>query len=479
MSERSKRLLLATAAAVAALATACYAVTGTQAPAIGERGGGKPPIVTGSPQIGLNGGGAGATDFGAAPPRAPFKGWVTGLEPTPPTASPVPKLNLPFVDPAYNTTITRVTDVSQITDDAAPAWIRHEYSRRPAFNVDSSRALMASSNGFLRLYEVDKPGNRLRFVKTLKVGGNIEPNWHPTDPNVFRHFGNSGAGMKIFEYDVTSDRESVVRDLSAAVRKLYPKAESLWTKEEGRPSKDGNVWCMMAERYDAAAKSVAHYGFVSYDFAKDRILGHYDTAERPDHISASPLGKYCVPSSDGKLGTVAFTVDFSKQVKLQPRSEHSDLGLGKDGKEVYVYSDYSDGPRGGKIWMVRLDDGAATELFSLYGPNHSSVAVHISGVAMDKPGYFVIDFDHCTENYNQAPCDPKKQWFYDKVVIVELTTPPKIYSLAHTHFGDAGYFGETQSVANRDLTKVLFVSSWERKNESDISDYMVDVPPLP
>ncbi|MGZ3689069.1 MAG: hypothetical protein ACXVBW_12260, partial [Bdellovibrionota bacterium] len=254
--------------------------------------------------------------------------YVVGYDTSVPASSPMPAVDVPFVDPNYGTTVTRVTNASQVTDGQLPTWVRHEYSRRPAFNVDSSRAIMESSNGWLRLYSVDLVGNKMSFIKTLKVGGSIEPNWDPIDPNVFYHFGNNGSGFVIYKYDITTDQDVAYRDLSSPVLALYPQAASMWTKEEGRPSRDGKIWCMMIEKYDTASGSVSFYGFISYNIATNQLLGHYNTSDRPDHISASPNGNYCVPSSDtAGIGTRAYSLDFSKYTQLHTSSEHSDLAL--------------------------------------------------------------------------------------------------------------------------------------------------------
>jgi len=405
---------------------------------------------------------------------------IKGYDYSVPSNLSMPAVGVPFVDEHYGTTITRATTPSQVTDRNFPEWVRHEYSRRPAFNTDSSRALMLSSGGWLRLYNVNLTQNTMSFVKTLSVGGSIEPNWDPNNKDVFYYLGNNGSGMKIYRYDVTNDQTSVYRDLTTRVKALFPNAESMWTKEEGRPSKDGKIWCFMIEKYNSSSQSVNHFGFISYNIQTDEIIGHLAETERPDHISASPLGNYCVPSSDGSKGTRAYNTSFTSYTQLFTKSEHSDLALDKNGKEVYVFADYSSDANEGHVVMTDMATGTKTNLVPIYGPNHSAASVHISGVAMDKPGYIVIDFDHCSENYGSQSCNPTTQWFYNKVVVAALRTdfdPSRdVYNIAHTHWGDAGYWSETQSTVNRDLTKLLFISSWGTSSEGNISSYMVDIP---
>jgi hypothetical protein len=393
---------------------------------------------------------------------------LSGIDPIAPSAMGTrPEVNAPYRDERFGTLVRRVTDGAEADDRDPPSWVRHEYSRRASLNVDGTRALMISSNGWMRLYAVDSDG-RYTFDHTLSLSDTQEGNWHPTDPDVVRFVGRNGDGMTIQELDVATDAIRPYRDLSARIRSaLGSTARSAWTKGEGRPSTDGRLWCFMVD--DASFRSV---GLVAYDAIDDRILGTFPTTDRPDHISASPLGNYCVPSWTSSLGTRAYATDFSEFTQLHDRSEHSDLAVTAAGREVLVYSSYASG----FVEMVDLASGDHTELFSLYGPNHSATAMHLSGASSDRPGWVVASFYACTEDYGSIPCDPTTQWFMNQVVLVELSAEPRILRLAHTHYGDAGYFAETQAVTNRDLSRVTFASTWGSSTENDVASYVIEIP---
>ncbi|MFO1250558.1 MAG: hypothetical protein U1E77_05295 [Inhella sp.] len=68
--------------------------------------------------------------------------------------------------------------------------------------------------------------------------------WHPSDPYKIRHLGYYGQGLRIHEYDIRTDQSTVLADLGARVRERFPRATSMWTKQEGRPSNDGRIWCL-------------------------------------------------------------------------------------------------------------------------------------------------------------------------------------------------------------------------------------------
>jgi hypothetical protein len=432
--------------------------------------GGAPTSTSSSSGEGASSAASGGSGGGRPPCAALLEGKDTLA---PDTNAPMPPVGEPFVDAHYGFSVRRATHASQVTDHDFPTWVRHEYARRPAFNADSTRAWMMSSNGWGRLYDI-LPDGSWQFAETILVGEPTEPNWHPTDPGKLRYFESYGGGLSIFEYDIASKTGAPVRDLGERVQALFPTATGMWTKQEGRPSNDGRIWCLEVGHIEQPGSSFAVDGLISYDFEADEILGSLAVDESPDHVSTSPLGNYCIPSWGLGKGTRAYSLDFSTYTQLHDRSEHSDLALTADGAEVLVYTAY-DGQDAGFVHMVRLDDGTRTPLFELYGPNSSLTSMHISGTARDRPGYVVISFYDCAEDYGNIPCDPAMQWFYDKVVAVALEPEPRIYPLAHTHFGDAGYFAETQATANGDLTRVLFASSWGSTEEGDISSYEIDI----
>ena len=53
--------------------------------------------------------------------------------------------NPSFVDPVYGTRVYKVTDAS---DFAGASFVRHDYSRRQAFNADNTRFLGSTSDGY-------------------------------------------------------------------------------------------------------------------------------------------------------------------------------------------------------------------------------------------------------------------------------------------------------------------------------------------
>ncbi|UZD56197.1 InlB B-repeat-containing protein [Caldimonas aquatica] len=373
--------------------------------------------------------------------------------------STIPSLAKPvkgkaFAEPTYKTCVTRVTDHAV---EPPSGFARNDYSRRQAFNADSSKLLVYALDGFWHVYDA----RTMAYVKKLVgPGGDAEPQWHPSDPNLLYYLPSNGVGMKLYELNVATDQTRVVGDFGARLKARWPGAAAAWTKSEGSPSADGRYWCFMVD--DANWNGV---GVFTWDRDTNTILGMKSTnGERPDHVSMSPSGNYCVVSSDGASGTVAYSRDFSQQKKVHHKSEHSDIALDENGDDVYVAIDYQS--NAGDVFMVNLRTGVRTVLFPTY-LSGTATALHVSGKAYNKRGWVVIS--------TYADGGGSLQWLHRKVMAVQLRADPVIYHLAHHHSAPAGYWTEPHASVNRDFTKILFNSNWDVASEN-IDTYMVELP---
>jgi|GEM_PF-3064774 len=383
--------------------------------------------------------------------------WVTGLDQSrPPARGPRPAVNRQFIDAVHGTTIQRISE-------DATNWRRHEYSRRPAFNADSSRIIMRSSGGFWHLYRI--VSNAVVYEQALP-SPMTEPNWHPSDPDRYWYFEDDGEGRNIMEFNIRTQRSRVVVDFRN--RLPWQNVGRVWTRWEGRPSDSGRIWCLMAETSDFRA-----LGLFSYDMTADRILGSMDLAVEPDHVGTSASGRYCVPSSGASEGgTRAWTLDFSRFQQLNNGSEHSDVALDSNGRDVLVLADYASG----WIRMADMATGRSTPLIPLYQPQGSTYSVHISGLATDSPGYAVVSTYNSELNYNSVDADYGDMWGHDRLSVVELKADPTIFNVAYMRNGRGDYWSEPQATVNRDLSRIIFASTWGSNSDSNSRSYMVTLP---
>ena len=375
-------------------------------------------------------------------------------------------------EPTYKTCLVRITDSTQN--------MRHNYSRRQSFNADSSYFFVHSNSGWWYLYNA-KTGE---FIKRLNgpAGGAAEPQWDPMDPNMIYYFTENGVGMKIYRMDVRSNESVIQADMSDAIRAIWPKANVATTlKGEGSPSKDGRYWCLLARN---TADTNEHgvwksYGAFTWDLQERRIIGSMNLTDQfPDHISTSPSGRYCVISSDNpEMGTRAYHSDFrtgpysssisTNYLKVHPKSEHSDLGITKEGRDAYISVDYT-AEGNGYVFFVDLETGQRTNLFRIYGAGGAATALHISAKNFDKPGWALFS---SYSNYGGEVL-----WAYRKIFAFSLEDKPQIKNIAFSHAIRAKYEDEPQATTNKDFTRILFNSTWDSNNTRDRNVYMIGLP---
>ncbi|WP_239469807.1 hypothetical protein [Archangium violaceum] len=375
-------------------------------------------------------------------------------------ANPIPTVAKPakgvaVSEPTYKTCVVRATDHAA---DGVAGFTRNDYSRRQAFNANSTKQLVYALDGYWHVYDAN---TRVRLKKLSGPGGDAEPQWHPTNPDLLYYLPTNGVGMTLHELNVSTGASRVVGDFGARLKARWPTAAAAWTKSEGSPSADGRYWCFMVDTSDWSS-----VGVFTWDRDTDTILGSYDThGERPDHVSMSPSGNSCVVSSDGALGTVAFSRDFSKKTQLLSKSEHSDLALDTNGDDIYVAVDYQS--NAGDVFMVNVRTGVRTALFSTY-VGGTATALHVSGKAFARPGWVVVS--------TYADYGGAQQWLHRKVMAVQLKANPTIYTLAHHRTASNGYWTEPMASVNRDFTRVAFSSNWGSGSATDVDAYVVEIP---
>lgn len=383
-------------------------------------------------------------------------------------------------EPTYHSCVARVTNNDP---NSRQPYLRSDYSRRQAFNADSSYMLLNAGNGFWHLYDA----RNLTHLKVLNgPAGDAEPQWHPTNPNVLWYLNRYGWGMEIHQLDVQTNRPTGVVRMAPQVKALWPAADTAWTRSEGSPSADGRYWCFQAEN----SATWQTLGAFTWDMQEQRIVGSISLNERPDHVSMSPGGKYCVISSDGRMGTRAYSRDFKTPhpagngntwLQLLSKSEHSDIARLAGGSDAYVAVDYSSGD----VFSTNLDTGRRISLFSIY-PGRTATAVHISGKAYKQPGWALIstygeyspdDMSASLRNTSQ------QQWLHRKMFAISLDGKNTVRPIAHVdstiHDGDGvdNYWAEPQATVNQDFTRMLFNSTWNGRSDDDVETWLSAIRP--
>ncbi|RRD58178.1 hypothetical protein EII20_04025 [Comamonadaceae bacterium OH2545_COT-014] len=374
-----------------------------------------------------------------------------------------------FIDPAYGTRLYRAT----AANEGQGRHLRHEYSRRQAFNADHTRYLAQDGRGYWYLYDAQT----FRQIKVLPgFAGDSEPIWHPSDPRKV-YLTSTNGGMVWWEQDVETDQRQVLFDFTGQTP--WPQARAFWTKGEGTMSADGRYLALMASSYSEQTGRNTIYGLLMLDVQRKKIVGMLDAANFPkphawpDHISTSPSGKYAVPSwGKGEGGTRAYTRDFSASKLLLDGSQHSDLAFGPNREDMFVYTDYDTG----RIVARNMDTLQSFDITAIYQGDSEGYSAHISGQAFDKPGWVVIStYADFARNGSVSPA-PTLRPQYRKVFLAELKPGGRLLSVAHIRAGKTNgkdYYAEPQASASRDLSRIIFASNF---GEGAPDDYIIGLP---
>jgi hypothetical protein len=404
------------------------------------------------------------------PRYAPGFSLVAGTQVVAMSGLEEPAARLWFADPAFGTCLARVTDRARdLPPEDASTGMANEYSRVQSFNADGSRLLLRSTDGAWYLYDAQT----LQPVGPLPVAA--EPRWDAEDPNLL-YFSD---GTQLLSLDVTGGEAALVHDFAADLS--GQQLSAVWTRYEGRPSRDTRYWGLMAE--DADWLPVA---FVVYDRHTDQATVR-DMRDVPgmeedvDHVTMSPLGTYLLASFDraceqGTLGDDAhpcglmvYDRDLANGRSLLRIVGHYDVALDAEGREVVIYQDID----ADQISILDLETGAVTPLWDI-DFSHTGIGFHFSGLAYDRPGWAVVS------THDDDPAT--YTWLDDQVLAVELKAGGRVVRLAHTRSvvsdeQELDYFAEPHASTNADLTRVLFTTDWGRSGTGQVETFMIALPP--
>ncbi len=347
-------------------------------------------------------------------------------------------------DPAFGSCVYRATNHSAET---GTSFLRNDYSRRQAFNADNSYFLAYGYGGAWYLYNA----NTLQLIRKLAFHGTAEPQWDATNPKVL-YFLPSGGGMTMSKLNVDTNVSTVVADFRG--RLPWSSAYRVWTRGEGSPSANGRYWCFMVEN-----SSSGMLGLITYDLVNNTILGSRSMSTRPNHVSMSPSGKWCVVSS-----TTVYSQNLSTSRLLYNGTQHNDLALGADGRDYYVYTDQA---TTGYITTIDLETGARTSLIPTW-IGGTVTSLHISGKAFNKPGWILVS------TYSHSG---SLKWAHERVMAVEMKANPRVVSLVHHRTYINGYWTQPHATASRDFSRVLYNSNWGSTSSMDVDAYLVKLAP--
>lgn len=307
--------------------------------------------------------------------------------------------------------------VSAGNDDPSDGdMMRHFYSKRPAFNANSSDfvAYAASPDSYGYDYDLTTldivPGGRTTSPGNGAIGGastfplsvTREALWDPVDPDALYYAASSNGDMVWKKWNRATKAVTTSWDFTGRLGAFGAAAE-VWPKQEGRCSNDGRYFAFQVKNGSGAC-----LGYFTWDKLTDTILATLVTSNNANWITVSSLGNFCLigwSNSSGKTlaecaasslatadGVRAYDLQtLTTFTQLNNRAQHGDVCLDIAGNEVFVT--VSDDPIAllpgipqGRTYYVNCASGAKTLLPIDVYEAAASQAIHFSGTAIQKPG---------------------------------------------------------------------------------------------
>ena len=392
----------------------------------------------------------------------------------------LPRAGGKYVDAVFGTEIMRATDER---DGAAPG-LGTYYSHWPTFNADSTRLLIRkgdTGDAVLKRFDPARfeiVGAAEALPNSLPRGGG--PSWESaiwsrTDPNVIYTFASYyDGGMRLFAYDVTTRRFTLLKDFSSL----------------GGP-RDWLAQMSMGGADDVFAFSQRRSGneepvfYLVWRRSTDEVLRHEATGGQVDEVRVDKSGQYL--SIGMNTPTVAGSVR-GRYVRLATGAEqlsrftpeesppgHGDLGTGI----VAGFDRWAGG-----INVRRLDDvrrwRKAFRFTDEAGRVDWTQDFHATLLADDESWLTVGTFD------DPAVTLPDYGVFEDEIMQIALDGSGRVRRLCHTRAridnrGPAsGYWAMPKPTISRDGRFVAYTSNWEGSSRYDLFIAKIEpAPPLP
>jgi len=374
----------------------------------------------------------------------------------------LPDKGVAFTDSLYSTTIVRITD--QEIDGYSGNGIENEYARADAYNVDESYLILRGNDGVFYLYNASNY-QLVRSLDQLNGGQELEPRWHPTDPNIFYYF----SGSNLMSYNIINSTPQTVHNFAQE----FPNCSFITTASEGDASLDRNYWCLMIMDYMFNLISV-----IVYERNADSVIGQKNTfPDAINWVSMDMSGHHALIGYDSHVCQV-FTFDLASYIDLPTGANgHMDLAITQDSNDVMVYQNNATD----WIAMADLNTGAETELVPIPFDVNADIGLHFSGNCGATPGWVLVS----TYGAKNPPAGDTHSWMDNLLFMVELKANPRIIKLAQTHSYTAenpddiekNYFAEAFASINYNGTKIVFGSNWGVLSLMDYTDaYEVRMP---
>jgi len=287
---------------------------------------------------------------------ASFPPEMTYIRDTSPTGLNLPAYLTPMADPdaAAYANIERITDsgATGLVDD-----IRHEYSKKSAFNSDGSLIRTQFEK------HVILSGTTYAYLNDLTYGdASPELAWSNVDPDVLYYI--SRITRKFYSKNPITQAETQIYDFSGT----YSNTLSIGNWEGSIDNNDKYIVFNTSSGSDLIV--------IVFDVQDKSIVTTKTFSGRStdlNYCQISQSGTYVIFGWDAPATAteVYLASDLSFQRKLIDYNTHGDCGYDQSGNEVLVGTGYTGlGPEG--IWSMQLNNGTTKVHITPYCGGHTS-----------------------------------------------------------------------------------------------------------
>ncbi|MFK7806046.1 MAG: hypothetical protein AB8G95_30735 [Anaerolineae bacterium] len=376
-------------------------------------------------------------------------GLITDQLPHPMSAAAKPNVGDAFIDPAFGTTIRRITDAGP--DNV----IKPMYSTIPAWNADESLIILYETGVGHRLYD----GRTYTFIQQLDINPSDLEHvyWHATDPDIFYYPESrqlSGEWVEnLVAYQVSNSTKTIVRNFAADGVTGYKFG---FGRDPMYSSWDSRFFGLAATEADTV---------YTYDRVNDTIIKQAPADDRPAAPMPSPSGQFYF--WDGEVYDQNLT--FLRTLGLGNAYEHSSIGT-MNGRDTYFSVQFGSGPNS-EIGTLIAHDLATAESTVLIGESNGypypPSGTHISPLSINNPGYVAVSI---------IGFQADGQTLLDNELVLVNANTGTVCRVAHHRSvrGSQGYWAEPHVVISPSGTRMIFGSDWGGSNTVDT--YVVELP---
>jgi hypothetical protein len=359
----------------------------------------------------------------------------------------LPRAGATFIDPAFGTTIMRVTDEGDGTS------CTNFYSYWPTFNLDSTRFFIACDTN-PRLYRFDPNnfqvlGKGPLFEQPVAGSGHLSSEdaiWSGTNANVLYGYTD----LKLYAYDVAARSYSLVKDFTSELPPGYL----------GQMSKSVDDKVFAFTRKDKNYKAL---GYLVWRRDQDKILHNVNLATF-DEVEVDKSGRYVVVKAkfDNKVDVQVVDLQTGSVENLTDPAPDFSPGHSGNGRQIVVGHDNWNN----QFTARKLATPHQFQTVIGFG-NDWSQANHVSMLA-DNEGWCVIS------NYTvgNGPVGP----FRNEIFQASTDGSQRVRRIAHHRSVFRDYWDTPRADISRDGRFIAFTSNWGSNTRRDV--FIIKVPPM-